>query len=313
VARADDPFESYLLRVLCALIAERSVSRTAIRMNQSQPAISAALRRLRSVFGDPLLVRDKNTMVPTARALAVAERARAALALLEGLASAGECFDPATTEQVFRIATPDYLAPPFLSELVRLFRREAPRARLDALPLGPDFDYEQALQDGTVDIVIGNWPNPPEHLYSSTLLEDEVVCLLAREHPLAAAGALSAERYLQAAHLVPLPYSIGQRGVVETELNSLRLQRDGRVRCPYFGLAPSLLPGTDLILTTSRHFARFHAEHLDVAIVDSPIRFPAMRFYQLWHESQQRAAPHAWLRHALSVAARVLLPPVGAG
>jgi len=156
VARADDPFESYLLRVLCALIAERSVSRTAIRMNQSQPAISAALRRLRSVFGDPLLVRDKNTMVPTARALAVAERARAALSLLDGLASAGECFDPATTEQVFRIATPDYLAPPFLSEVVRLFRRQAPRARLDALPLGPDFDYEQALQDGAVDIVIGN-------------------------------------------------------------------------------------------------------------------------------------------------------------
>jgi len=78
VSRADDPFETYLLRVLCALIAEQSVSRTAIRMNQSQPAISAALKRLREIFNDPLLVRDKNTMVPTARALAAAAQAQSA-------------------------------------------------------------------------------------------------------------------------------------------------------------------------------------------------------------------------------------------
>jgi len=67
------------------LRADQGVSRTAIRMNQSQPAISAALKRLREIFGDPLLVRDKNTMVPTARALTVAAQARAALALLDGL------------------------------------------------------------------------------------------------------------------------------------------------------------------------------------------------------------------------------------
>ncbi|NUT17131.1 MAG: LysR family transcriptional regulator, partial [Cupriavidus sp.] len=52
--RADDPFDTYLLRVLCILIAEQSVSRTAIRLNQSQPAISAALKRLRTIFNDPL-------------------------------------------------------------------------------------------------------------------------------------------------------------------------------------------------------------------------------------------------------------------
>lgn len=57
--RTDDPFDTYLLRVLCTLIGERSVSRTAIRMNQSQPAISSALKRLRAIFNDPLLTREK--------------------------------------------------------------------------------------------------------------------------------------------------------------------------------------------------------------------------------------------------------------
>lgn len=74
MSRSDDPFDTYLLRVLCTLISEKSVSRAAIRLNQSQPAISAALRRLRAIFNDPLLVRDKNHMVPTARAMQAVDR-----------------------------------------------------------------------------------------------------------------------------------------------------------------------------------------------------------------------------------------------
>ena len=67
--RSDDPLDTYLLRVFVLLISERSVSRTALRLNQSQPAVSAALKRLREILGDPLLVREKGGMVPTERAL----------------------------------------------------------------------------------------------------------------------------------------------------------------------------------------------------------------------------------------------------
>ncbi|MDV2115881.1 LysR family transcriptional regulator, partial [Alcaligenes faecalis] len=37
--RGDNPLDTYLLRVFCLLVTERSVSRTAFKMNQSQPAI----------------------------------------------------------------------------------------------------------------------------------------------------------------------------------------------------------------------------------------------------------------------------------
>ncbi|PMY03685.1 LysR family transcriptional regulator, partial [Pseudomonas sp. GW460-13] len=104
--RADDPFDTYLLRVLCILIAEQSVSRTAIRLNQSQPAISAALKRLRAIFNDPLLTREKNVMVPTERALQLARNAQAALSALDNLLVSDDRFDPATTEQSFVVAMP---------------------------------------------------------------------------------------------------------------------------------------------------------------------------------------------------------------
>ena len=67
--RSEDQLDTYLLRMLCLLVTERSVSRTALKLNQSQPAVSLALKRLRQILGDPLLVREKSGMVPTERAL----------------------------------------------------------------------------------------------------------------------------------------------------------------------------------------------------------------------------------------------------
>lgn len=306
MSRSEEPFDTYLLRVLCTLISEKSVSRAAIRLNQSQPAISAALRRLRAIFNDPLLVRDKNRMVPTARALQAVEQARAALGLIDGLLSVGKEFVAETTQLRFTIAMPDYLAPPFMARVVQLMRAQAPGARLVLLPLGQSFDYEQALQSGEVDIVIGNWPSPPEHLHMSTLLEDEVVCLMDEKHPLAVPGRLTAEHYLQSPHVVFTPYSPDQRGVVESSLGTLRLSRDGRVQCSHFSMAPDLLVGTDLLMTTSRHFEVYHARRLPLALVPLPMGNRVMRFYQLWHSSRHRDASHIWLRALLSQASQVL-------
>lgn len=306
MARSDDPFDAYLLRVLSTLIHEKSVSRAAIRLNQSQPAISAALRRLRAIFNDPLLVRDKNRMVPTARALQAVEQARAALVLIDGLLTSSHAFDAETTQQRFTIAAPDYLAPPFMARVVQHMRSQAPGARLAVLPLGHNFDYEQALQNSEVDIVIGNWPSPPEHLHISTLIEDEVVCVMDASHPLAAPGQFTAQRYLQAAHIVFTPYSPDQRGVVESSLGTMRLSRDGRVQCSAFSQAPDLLMGTDLLLTTSRHFAAYHARRLPLAMHPLPVGNRSMRFYQLWHSSRHRDASHIWLRALLTQASLAL-------
>jgi DNA-binding transcriptional LysR family regulator len=302
MSRAHDPFDTYLLRVFSILMTERSVSRAAARLNQSQPAVSAALKRLRDILGDPLFIKDKQRMVPTERALQLEPSVRIVLAEIDGLLAPADAFEPATTRQAFRIGTPDYIAPPLLASMVSYMRLSAPRARLQIQPLGPDFDYEAALAAGELDVVIGNWPQPPEHLRTSILLEDEVVCLVAREHR-GAAGMTVAD-YLDGAHIVPLMYSLTQRGVVESHLAALRMSREPTVTVPYFGLAPHLLPGTDLIFTTSRHFAEHFARQLPLAVVASPINFPVMRFYQLWHSRTQHSQSHAWLRSLLAAVAR---------
>lgn len=302
MSRPDDPFDTYLLRVFSILMRERSVSRTATRLNQSQPAISTALKRLREIFGDPLLIKDKQRMVPTERALQLEVSVRVVLGEIDVLLTPGTAFEPATTKQVFRIGTPDYLAPPLMAAVVNYMRGTAPNARLLLQPLGPDYDFEEALAEGELDVVIGNWPQPPEHLRTTLLLEDEIVCLVDRDHPLA--GGMKVADYLQGAHVVPLLYSMTQRGVVETSLAAQRMARTAAVTVPYFGMAPHLLPGTDLIFTTSRHFAQHYAAMLPLAIVPSPIDFPPMRFYQLWHGRTQHAPGHIWFRSLLSAVVR---------
>ena len=298
MARPNDPIDTYLLRVLTVLLSERSVSRAAIRMNQTQPAISTALRKLRELFGDELLVRSGNTMSPTPRGLELLEPARAALQEIDRLFAPMQEFDPATTQQQFRIGCPDYLATVFLGGVVRALRRQAPNARLLIHPLGPAYDFDRALASGELDIVIGNWPEPPEQLHTAPLLDDDIVCLMAAGHPLAR-GRMTVQQYLHAPHLVPLPFSAAHRGVIDRHLASLRVTRNARVEVPFFTMAPHMLVDSDLIFTISRHFARHYAVLLPLAVVECPIEFPRMRFYQMWHGRQQATPAHRWLRGVL--------------
>lgn len=301
--RSEDQLDTYLLRMLCLLVTERSVSRTALKLNQSQPAVSLALKRLRQILGDPLLVREKSGMVPTERALTLLSHAKGALAEIDRMTFSPESFDPQTSRYEFRIGAPDYLAPIFMTGVVERIRKEAPQVRLSLQSLGPSFDFERSLAEGDLDVVIGNWPEPPHRMHLSMLLEDEVVCLVAASHPLARKG-LTAEDYQRAAHIVPMPYSISQRGVVDTMLATHRINRDERVVVQSFTTAPYLLLNSDLVFTTTRHFARFYADLLPLAILPSPIPFPDMRFYLLWHERNHLTPAHRWIRRLLSECGR---------
>jgi DNA-binding transcriptional LysR family regulator len=303
--RHEEPLDTYLLRVFTLLVTERSVSRVAVRLQQSQPAISVALKRLRLILGDPLLLRDKGGMVPTERALALLPHARIALAEIDGMIEPPGVFEPKTSTGTFRIGAPDYLAPVFMANVVERVRRDAPRVRLVVHALGPTFDVEHALAEGALDVVVGNWPEPPQQMHLSMLLEDDIVCLVNSRHPFARKGAITQDDYEAAAHVVPMPYSVSKRGMIDLALSSIRLERWVAVTVQSFGHAPYLVQNTDLVFTTARHFARFYADLLDLVILESPVAFPKMRFYQLWHERHHKSAAHQWIRGVLSDTGRL--------
>ena len=317
---AFDKIELHLIRVLHTLITERSVSRAALSLHSTQPAVSAQLKRLRALTGDPLLVRTGQGMAPTARALQLAGPAASLLQQADQLfspraRSAG--FEPLAADMAFRIAASDYLDPLFLPTLVAQLKRQAPQVRLELLPLSGEFDYRRGLATGEVDLVIGNWLSPPAELHLGRLISDEVVCLVAKDHPVARASAgrgWTVERYLACEHVAPTPTHRGAIGVIDEHLTSLGLQRDILVRSAHFSLIPMMVAQSLLVLTTGRLFCARYVDMLPVRIVRCPVAFPPLNYYQLWHELSHASAAMRWLREqvrdaARSVAARGVLRP----
>lgn len=313
-----DKIELYLIRVLHTVIVERSVSRAALRLQSTQPAVSAQLKRLRELTGDPLLVRAGNGMTPTATALQLVGPAAAMLQAADTIFSPrvrGAAFDPATTTATFRVAASDYLDPTFLPELVAALHQAAPQARLELLPLSGEFDYRRGLADGEVDLVIGNWLRPPEELHLGRLMSDEIVCLVHEQHPvvrLAEGQGWTAEKYVGCEHVAPSPFSPGAAGVIDDHLVSLGMKRNLVVRSAHFSLIPLMVARSMLVLTTGRQFCNRYASVLPVRIVRCPVPFPPLAYYQLWHDLTHASPSMRWLREQVrEVARRLTGQPAG--
>lgn len=290
-----DRIDLHLVRVLHQVLSERSVTRAALKLGMHQPGVSAALRRLRDITGDPLLVRQGSQMVPTDVGEAMIEPAARLLHMAEQLFRSDRHFDPQHSEHCFRIAASDYLDPLFLPRLVTLVRQRAPLTHVDIHALSHASDYRDQLASGALDLVIGNWMQPPEHLHMTRLFSDEVVCLVSKEHPAVRRG-WSREDWLQAEHIAPTPTYPGARGVIDECLDAQGLQRNIVVRSAWFSLIPHMVAGSLLVLTTGRQYCEYMASRLPLAILPCPVPMPDMLYYQLWHGRSQSSPAARWLR-----------------
>ncbi|MEZ7849174.1 MAG: LysR family transcriptional regulator [Polaromonas sp.] len=300
-----DKIDLHLIRVLNTVLTERSVSRAAIRLGMYQPAVSAALRRLRDLAGDPLLVRSGPGMVPTDAGLRMIEPSASILRAAEVMFSDARGFDPSSAKTVFSLAASDYLDPLFLPQLVAQIKSQAPNCRIEMRALSPESNYRNHLAQGEIDIVIGNWASPPDDLHMGRLFGDEVVCLVSREHPAVRRG-WDAQSWLEAEHIAPTPTHLGAKGVIDDHLESLGLQRNIMARCPHFGLIPAMVASSLLVLTTGRQYCERYSEVLPLKIVPCPIEFPRMMYYQLWHERSHASNSAKWLRERVKAVAMAL-------
>lgn len=304
-----DKIDLHLIKVLHTVLTERSVSRAATRLGMYQPAVSAALKRLREISGDPLLVRSGAGMVPTDAGLRMIEPSAHIIRAAEVMFSDARGFDPQTAQASFRIAASDYLDPLFLPHLVSRIKAQAPLSHIDIQPLSGAQDYRQRLAQGDCDIVIGNWPQPPDDLHLGKLFADEVVCLVSDKHP-ALRRKWTPETWLTSEHIAPTPTHPGARGVIDDHLAALGLARQITARCPHFGLIPSMVASSLLVLTTGRQYCERYANgllgHLPVKILTCPITFPPMTYYQLWHERSHASAQARWLRSEVKAVAASL-------
>lgn len=276
-----------LLTSLDALLVEQNVTRAAKRLGLSQPAVSHALRRLRDLLDDPLLVRDKAGMAATPRALALRGPVRAALDAAEVVLRSKPAFDPATAERTFTISMADQGSFLLLPPLVQRLAREAPGIRVEVRPAS------HQLPDDC-ELAIGVFEPPPSGVEDEKLWHEDFVCLLRKGSP-GARGPFDRKRYVALAHLVVAPRG-APGSFVDDLLARTNERRTVAIRVPHFLVAPHVIAATDLCWTAPESIARVFVEQLPLVTRDVPVRLDGFTITMRWHARMAHDPGLAWLR-----------------
>jgi DNA-binding transcriptional LysR family regulator len=284
-----------LLVVLDALLETRSVKRAATRMALSPSATSHALARLRDLLGDPVLVRAGRQMALTPRAEAMRPRVRRLLedagALLE---SAGDA-DPATLRRSFHIAATDYAEMVVVRAASDRIAGRAPGVDLFSRAVAAD--VVDRLRGGDFELALGVFFDLPADIERETLLHEDFVCLLRRDHP-ALRRKLTAERYAALDHVLVAPRG-APHGIVDVYLERLGLRRRIARTISSFEVAPHMIGGTDYVLTLPARVAKRHAAALELAVREPPVELPGFDLEMLWHRRMSEDPGHRWLREVI--------------
>jgi DNA-binding transcriptional LysR family regulator len=292
-----DGVDLNLLAPLAALLEERHVSRAAERRHMSQPAVSRALRELRAVFDDELLVRSAGAYQLTPRAERLQRELAETLPRLQSLFSI-EPFDPRNTGHTFRVAGSDFLlsviAPPLLRQA--LAQSPSSMVRFDGWSDSVYLDAER----GALDIVFTGGAAPPP-LRSEPLFEDSYSCLLSAEHPLARAGAPTLDAYLDCDHVI-INIAEARQGAVDIRLGALGRPRRANVTVPYHALAAAVVQDTNLIATLPNRLLDALTIPTSLSIIPTPAAITPVCFFMAWHPRLDNDPAQQWLRETIRAA-----------
>ena len=265
LARAD----LNLLTLFEVILRERHVGRAAIQLNLTSSAVSHGLGRLRRLLNDPLFLRTPKGVVPTARAVALADPVADLLAQARNVLASAAPFDPATSTRRFIIGAPDGSV--FLKPLLAALRDRAPGIDIgmrQLLPPQGGHSVERAwtpvfaeLEAGSIDIAVAPIDRAPPRFAARTIYEEDFVVVARAGHPFAARPTL--QRFCQMQHLV-VSMTADPFGFVDAALAEQGLARRVALTVPDFATALATVAETDLIAAMPRRFVAVHAARFAV-------------------------------------------------
>lgn len=281
-----------LLVVLDALLAEQHVSRAALRIHKSQPAVSHALRRLRDLLDDPLLVRRGGKLETTPFARSLAPELAAILGKLQALL-APQGFDPAAARRTFRLAMSDYATALLLPRLIKVMRNEAPDCDL-IISQGGRETMQSQLIEGEIDLALGVFPERWPDICDQVLFWEDFICVADKSRfpdPLQC----DLRRYQESPHILVAVHA-DSTNEIDTALSRQNAFRRTVAIVPHWRVAVDLVQGTDLILTVARRILSVQNDLSGLVSFHPPIDIPQFAFRQIWHRRRNDDPAHMWLR-----------------
>jgi len=285
-----------LLRVFMAIWDLRSLTAAGDRLGLTQSAVSHALRRLRTLFDDPLFVRTPTGMVPTDAALRLYPPLAQAFGIINIAVQQLAKFDPVTAQRVFRVSMSDMSEFYFLPPLLAMLDRTAHGVRIEITNF-PVESVSAAMRSGKIDLALGYVPGLDPGCISKTLFVDEHVCIVRAGHPLRKLKPtkedLAALRYVYAS-----TNATGHR-MVEQWLEDLNLKRDVVLRLPHFVVAPEIVANTDLAVIFPKSIALRFNKNKAFRILPLPFSLPPIEIQVHSHRQFSADLGIVWLRDAI--------------
>ena len=294
-----------LLVAFDALMSERNVTRAATRVGVSQPAMSAALSRLRALLGDPLFLRGAGGLLPTQRARELAEPLSQALAQIKATLVTKAPFVPGKASLVFNLGLQDYPTFVLLPPLLKALAREAPGIALNVRAFNDRNQAVDLLDAGAIDAAIGVAPTQSDGRISTMpLLKDEFVTIVARDNPAARRG-MTLKSFLALSHVLVSPES-ERHGVVDQALAQQGKTRKLGLTMPQMFAVPVVVAHTFMAATVMRRFAISSEAADNLVLFPPPLDLPEITFHLTWHRRNDTSLAQTWLRNLIASTAELL-------
>lgn len=285
-----------LLVIFNQLLLDRRVSTTADKLGLSQPAVSNALKRLRTLLKDELFVRTAKGMEPTPYAMHLVEPIGYALGTLQNALNQRDSFDPATSQRTFTLGLTDIGEIYFMPTLMETLSRVAPHIKISTLRhhtghLGED------MAAGTVDIAVGLLPNLTTGFFQRRLFKQRYVCVFRQGHPLAD-NPISMAQYKSLSHVGVTSANTGH-SEVDAWLQRKGIERQIQLHVPHFVAVGHILQSSDLIATVPERFADKCAGPFQLETSPLPFKLPDIAINLFWHAKYNREPANMWLRQRM--------------
>jgi DNA-binding transcriptional LysR family regulator len=304
-------FDLNLLKVFDVVMAERSLTRAALRLSLTQPAVSNALRRLREALGDELLVRKGRGLAPTARALSLWPAVRDILQRLQ-VSLAPDTFYPERASDIFVLAMADATAAEIIAPLVERIGAQAPDVSIRVLPLTTR-DPRRMLDENQADLAVGHFPVVLAELLAleqagetpgyqhHRLFGSDYVCVMRKGHPLSRQP-LTLDSFCAARHML-VSFSGRALGFVDEALTAMERKRHVVLTVNQFFTAGTVVAHTDLLTVLPRHFVRVTGYEDRLCLQELPFPVAPIQVIALWHQRHEGSAAHTWLREKVNTLA----------
>ncbi|WP_028214795.1 LysR family transcriptional regulator [Paraburkholderia mimosarum] len=292
-----------LLVALDALMAKRNVTLAARDINLSQPAMSAAVSRLRDYFRDDLFVMRGREFVPTSRAVELAGPVREALSHIQLSIISRDVFQPAKSDRRFRVCLSDFMTLVYFQKVIKRVAREAPAVSFELL--FPDDEPGDLLRRGDADFLI-----LPDLFLQDThpkapLFDEKLVCVGCPANR-QLSEQISLDRYMSLGHVTVRFGRARRPSIEEFFLLDLGLKRREEVVVPTFHLIPSVLSGTGRVATIPLRLARHLGEASALRIAEVPLPLSTFTEAIQWPALHNGDPASIWMRELLLEEAKSL-------